>query len=269
MKRKSIHRMVAVALGSMVFSGAALAADRVAPLPSTSDTVPYSDRDQMKAWSGDKQALEKILKPGQPREFYRQQLEKSGYLITAVNYDKPDYLEYEVVKGKQSFEVQIDVDEKSKNAKKVDVTTNAWKTEATERALKDPSYKAEYPKSTTADAARYSDRDRSKAFRSEKDRLEKTLKLGEGKDFYRQELEKMGYKVTSVNKDKADYVEYEVVKGSDTYEVQIDFDKGAKARKVDVAANIWKADATETALKSGAPAKTSEAKPSGAPEVRK
>ena len=248
MKRRNAY-LAALVAGSMAISGTALAADKAVPPPPSGDTLPYSDRDQMKVWTGEKDTLEKALKVGQSKESYRQQLEKMGYHITAVNYDKPDYLEYEVVKGKQSFEVQIDIDEKTKMGKKIDVTTNAWKTDATERALKDPSAKVEYPKGTTENAARYSDRDRSKTYRSEKDRMEKSMKLGEGKDFYKQEIEKMGYKITSVNKDKADYVEYEIVKGSDTYEVQIDFDKGGKAKKVDVTANTWKADATERALK--------------------
>lgn len=254
MKRR-IPYFVALAIGSMAVSAGAIAADKAVPAqPPAGDTVPYSDRDQMKAWSGEKDTLEKALKVGQPRDSYRQQLEKMGYRITAVNYDKPDYLEYEVVKGKQSFEVQIDVDEKTKMAKKIDVTTNAWKTDATERALKDPTARVEYPKAITENPSRYSDRDRAKTYRSEKDRMEKTLKLGEGKDYYRKEIEKMGYKITSVNKDKADYVEYEIVKGADTYEVQIDFDKGGKASKIDVAANVWKADATERALKDAATA---------------
>ena len=248
MKRKTI--VVAVALASMAISGVTFAADKVASAPApASDTLPYSDRDQMKAWSGEKDALQKSLKLGEGKDFYRQQLEKMGYHITSVNYDKPDYLEYEVVKGKHSFEVQIDFDDKAKTAKKVDVTTNAWKTEATERALKDPTAKVEYPKATTDSPTRYSDRDRAKTYRSEKDRMEKSLKLGEGKDYYKQEIEKMGYTITSVNKDKADYAEYEIVKGNDTYEVQIDFDKGGKGKKVDVTANVWKADATERALK--------------------
>ena len=70
-------------------------------------------------------------------------------------------------------------------------------------------------------------------------------------------------------KDKADYAEYEVVKGSDSYEVQIDFDKGGKARKVDVAANVWKADATERALKSGPSAAATTTKPGVTAAVRK
>jgi len=234
----------------MAISGAAFAADKVAPpSPPAGDTALYSDRDQMRVVSGDKDALQKALKTGEGKAFYRPQLEKMGYHVTSVNYDKPDYLEYEVVKGRNSFEVQIDFDEKTQRSKKVDVTTNAWKTDATERALKDPTARVESPKATTENPARYSDRDRAKTYRSEKDRMEKALRLGQGKDFYRQELEKMGYKITSVNKDKADYVEYEVVKGTDTYELQIDFDNGGKANKVDVATNVWKSDATERALK--------------------
>jgi hypothetical protein len=59
----------------------------------------------------------------------------------------------------------------------------------------------------------------------------------------------MGYKVTSVNADKPDYVEYEIVKADDTYEVQIDFDKNSnKAIKVDVTSNLWQAEATDKAL---------------------
>lgn len=49
---------------------------------------------------------------------------------------KPDYLEYEIVKGDESFEVQIDFDKNSNKATKVDVTLNAWKTDATKKALK-------------------------------------------------------------------------------------------------------------------------------------
>ncbi|HEV8719094.1 MAG TPA: hypothetical protein VGW77_00465 [Candidatus Binatia bacterium] len=68
-----------------------------------------------------------------------------GWQITSVNYDKPDYLEYEIVKGDQSFEVQIDVDKNSHKSTKVDVTTNAWKTDATKQALKKREARVEYP----------------------------------------------------------------------------------------------------------------------------
>jgi len=105
------------------------------------------------------------------------------------------------------------------------------------------------PKGPITNPDRYSDRDRRKAYDSEEEKLEKALKTGESKQSYRSQLEKMGYKITSVNADKPDYVEYEIVKGNDTYEVQIDFDKNSgKATKVDVTSNLWQADATDKAL---------------------
>ena len=52
-----------------------------------------------------------------------------------------------------------------------------------------------------------------------------------------------------MNSDKADYVEWEIVKGDQSYEVQIDLDKSNKASKIDVTTNMWKADPTKKALK--------------------
>src|SRR5687767_13650896 len=75
------------------------------------------------------------------------------------------------------------------------------------------------------DRSRYSDRDLRKNYEDEEKKLEQTLKVGQDKNFYRRELEKMGYQITSINYDKPDYVEYEIVKSSNTYEAQIDFDK--------------------------------------------
>jgi uncharacterized protein YmfQ (DUF2313 family) len=228
------------------------------PLPSsvtlaadpkvTEDRARYSDRDRIKSSKDEEDRLEKALKTGEDKGFYRRELEKLGWQITSINYDKPDYLEYEIVKGDDSYEVQIDFDKNSRKATKVDVALNVWKTDATENALRSRK-KVDYPKNTTENPARYSDRDRMKSSKDEEDKLEATLKTGEDKDFYRRELEKMGWKITSVNYDKADYAEYEIVKGDQSYEVQIDFDKNSrKATKVDVAANAWKADATKKAM---------------------
>ena len=109
----------------------------------------------------------------------------------------------------------------------------------------------EFPKGTTKNPERFSDRDRMKTAKTTEDKLEQTLKTGEEKAFYRRELEKLGWKITATNYDKPDYVEYEIVKGQDSHEVQIDFDKNShKATKVDVTSNAWKADATKEALES-------------------
>jgi uncharacterized protein YmfQ (DUF2313 family) len=233
-----------------ILVGGMLVSVPVTALTATKDDgSKYSDRDRMRSAKGDEEKLEQALKTGEEKAFYRRELEKMGWHITSVNYDKPDYLEYEIVKGDQSFEVQIDFDKNSHKATKVDVTTNAWKTDATEQALKSGK-KVDYPKKTTANPERFSDRDRMKSSKDDKEKLEQALKTGEEKAFYRRELEKMGWKITSVNYDKPDYVEFEIVKNNNSYEVQIDIDKNShKATKVDVATNAWKTDATKNALK--------------------
>jgi uncharacterized protein YmfQ (DUF2313 family) len=236
-----------IILAAAIIAPAAVRAADRPPEKSDADPSRYSDREMRKGYEDEEKKLEQALKPGQDKNFYRRELEKMGYQITSVNYDKPDYLEYEIVKGNNSYEVQIDFDKNSGKATKVDVAPNLWRTDATKAALR--GKKSEYPKGTTANPERYSDRDRRKAYNSEEEKLEKTLKIGETKDFYRKQLEEMGYKITSVNADRPDYVEYEIVKGNDTYEVQIDFDKNSgKATKVDVAPNLWHAEATEKAL---------------------
>ena len=229
---------------------AAVALALVAGTAAAADSKTYSDRDRMQSFSNEKKHLEKELGTGQPRDHYRTALEKLGYNITAVNYDRPDYLEYEVVKGKDTYEVQVSF--KDGKASKVDVTSNVWRADATDRALRANDYRYEYPKATTPNPERASDRDRMKAASSEKDRIEKALGTGHDHAYYRQALEKMGWKVTSTNYDRPDYLEYEVVKGKETYEVQVNFDRASgKSTKVDVTTNAWKADATEKALSAG------------------
>lgn len=250
---KARTALLSIVIAGMTVSvpvSAAFAADRVMDKPNR-----YSDRDHMKNAKDSEDMLERALKTGESKDFYRRELEKMGWMITSVNYDKPDYLEYEIVKGNDTYEVQIDFDKNSNKATKVDVALNAWQADATDKALKDKK-KVAYPSKTTANPERYSERDRMKSGKDTKEKLEQALKTGESKDFYRRELEKMGWKVTSVNYDKADYVEYEIVKGDDSYEVQIDVDKNSrKATKIDVTTNAWKTDATKQALKSQTQAK--------------
>lgn len=242
--------VMTIAIGGVLLSVPATIPIAVADDPkTTSNPSIYSDRERTKVSKDEKEKLEQTLKTGEEKPFYRRELEKMGWQITSVNYDKPDYLEYEIVKDKSSYEVQIDFDKNSHKATKVDVTANAWKTDATERALREGK-KVDYPNKTTANPNRFSDRDRMKSSKNEKQKLEQALKTGEEKDFYRRQLEKMGWKVTSVNYDKPDYMEYEIVKGDTSYEVQVDIDKNShKATKIDVVTNAWKTDATEKALK--------------------
>lgn len=239
---------MAILAGNLALPAYASAADTVRDDVGRG-TAPYSDRDQMKSWTDERGRLQKSLRVGEGKDYYRQELDKLGYRITAVNHNDPDYLEYEVVRGSNSYEVQIDLDKATGKAKKLDVTTNMWKADSTEQALQDENYKLDYSDATAATSPRYSDRDRMKTWTNEKERLEQTLKAHQAKSYYPQALKDLGYQITAVNDNEQDYVEYEIVKGQDSYEVQIDLDEDTgRAKKVDVTANLWKADATDKAL---------------------
>jgi uncharacterized protein YmfQ (DUF2313 family) len=244
----SHNLFVTVSLAAVLGAVPTMAFAASTDAPRASSPNAYSDRDRVSSTKDEKEKLQQALKTGEEKSFYRRELEKLGWIVTSVNYDKPDYVEYEIVKGKSTYEVQIDLDKNSHKATKVDVAYNAWKTDATEAALEGKSTRS--PDRTTANPSHYSERDRMKSAKNNKERLEQSLKTGEEKPFYRRQLEKMGWRITSVNYDKPDYAEYEIVKGDDTYEVQIDFDKNSqKATKVDVATNVWRADETKSALK--------------------
>lgn len=206
----------------------------------------YSDRARMKDWSSEKDMLASQLKAGASKADYMKAISDAGFTITSINADKPDYLEYEVVKGTNSFEVQIDMDKKTNMGTKIDVDHNLWRADATKEAIR--SGRAVAATKALPNGHAYSDRANAKKWTSEKDKLEQAL--GNGKDLasYKAELKKMGYQITSTNDKEKDYVEYEVVKGNDTYEVQIDLDAAGKGKKVDVAANMWHSDATDKAL---------------------
>lgn len=218
--------------------------DAAPPSATTRSPLDYSDRAQMKAWSAGKEQLERELSLRQNKAFYVKALGDRGFQITSINTDKPDAVEYEVVKGHETYEVQIDFDAAGKSTK-VDVTTNAWRSDATKAAMKGDKVPvaARFERGNES----YSERARMKTWSGEKDRLEKSLAPGHDKDYYSRQLKTMGYQITSVNDNEKDYVEYEIVKGGDSFEVQIEF-AGGKAKDVDVTTNVWQSDATQRAL---------------------
>jgi len=231
--------------------GGANAADRLGR--DDSDNARFSERTHKGDWERGKEELTRSLKIGEDKAFYRRELEKLGYQVTSINYDKPDYVEYEVVKGEQTYEIQINIDKNSHRASKVDVTANLYKADTTDRVLK--GHKLADKEKTDQGLfhvrnSRFSDRDNKSSWERGKDELVRSLKIGEEKPFYRRELQKMGYQVTSVNSDKPEYTEYEIVKGDRTYEIAIDFDKNShRASKVDVGTNMWRTKETDEALK--------------------
>lgn len=205
-----------------------------------------SDREQMKNWSGERDQLAQTLKAGASKDDYRKILADLGYTITAINSDTADYTEYEVVRGHQSYEVQIDLDKKTRLGSKVDVERNQWRADATKEAMR--TGKPVMASKRLANGDTYSDRANNKGWSDHKEMLEKGLVPGNTLAFYTGALKKMGYQVTSTNDKKKDYVELEIVKGRDSYEAQMDMDSAGKASKVDVTSNMWQSEATEKAL---------------------
>lgn len=190
--------------------------------------------------------LKQALSTGKDRAYYRQTLEKLGYGITAINANDRDYLEYEIVKAGESYEVQVDF--KNGVATEVDVTINIWPADATMQALKSKDYRYTYPATIISNASEVSDRLRGKSWVREKVAVEKQLGIGHDRSYYVAALEKLGYNITSVNDNDAGELEMEVVKGGTSYEVDVEFDKKTrKSTPVDVSANFWEADATERA----------------------
>ena len=208
------------------------------------DRMGSSDRMRMKDWTNDKEMLQKQLKMGESKAYYSKALADQGFQITSVNTDKPSEVEYEIVKNGRSYELQLAFDNAGK-ASKADVSTNMWRTDATKAAMSGKTVAAAtgYVKGNE----NYSDRARMKNWTGEKERLEKALAVGKDNKWYAAEFKKLGYQVTSVNDREKDYVEYEIVKGNETYEVQIDFNN-MLGKKVDVTTNMWQSEATEKAL---------------------
>jgi ribosomal protein S6 len=203
------------------------------------------------AANGERDQLEEKLRAGQNRADYARILESNGYRIAAINQDKKGYLEYEVVKGNRSYEVQFDFNDGAARATEIDVAANMWRADATERMLKDANYR--HPRPLVADPdGRYSDSRYMKAWNDEKARLEKALPPNLKVSEYKSKIESMGYKVTAVNDRDRDHVEYEIAKGDNSYEVKIDVDPQSQtARDVDVTSNLWEAESTDNATDRG------------------
>jgi hypothetical protein len=185
------------------------------------------------AWNQGQSELQKQLAPGAAAGDYRKKIEGLGYKVTSVNYNNEDYLEYELVKGDMTWEVQIDIDDNTKKATKVEVVTNAWKTDATERALG----RTVATNSKPIYQNPYSERDRVSVSRLVKE-LE-AMPVGQTKQFYKDNLAKQGYTITRVNTDESDELSLEAVKGANSVELNVAFnEETGKSTSID-ADSMW------------------------------
>ncbi len=257
-KHASMTAPVVATAGTMAAAPAAVMASGASPTrPVTSGPMLTPRRDRAAELKGEKEMLEGRLQAATGRADYAKILEQNGYRVSSINADRPDYLEYEIVKGDHSYEVQLDFKDNAPKATKVDVTTNMWRTDATKRMLADANYKHAGPMVAGVDD-KYSERHYMKGWTDEKDQLEKSLQSSMKAGDVEAKLKSMGYKITSVNDKEADYAEYEIVKGDHSYEVQVDLDPKTKmTKKVDVTTNVWEGESTERAKgdKSMVPAK--------------
>jgi hypothetical protein len=202
-----------------------------AVLLGSSLTVGAASDNEM--WNQGQAELQKQLAPGAPAADYRKKIEGLGYKVTSTNYNTEDYLEYELVKGDMTWEAQIDVDDKTNKATKVDVVTNVWKTDATERALGRTATASTKPVYRNP----YSERDRTSVSRLVKE-LE-ALPVDQTKQFYKDSLAKQGYEITRINTDDAEDLSLEAVKGTNSVELNVAFnEKTGKSTSVD-ADSIW------------------------------
>ena len=66
---------------------------------------------------------------------YATMLRGLGYEITSVNDREREYVEWEIVRGLQSFEIQMERHPQSRLVTGLDVTSNLWRSDATQAAL--------------------------------------------------------------------------------------------------------------------------------------
>lgn len=243
---------IALASAALLSTGIAQAADgHTKTMPATKTTeqsvAPAKSTSAMKAMNAEREQLAQKLRAGKTRADLDKILQDNGFRISAINEDKKDYLEYEVVKGQNSYEVQMDFNDGPSHATKIQVEPNMWRADTTKRMLKNANYK--HASALVADPeGRYSDRRYMKGWNDEKERLEKALPGHLKVTEYKAKLQALGYKVTAVNDREKDYVEYEIAKGDNSYEVQIDLDPATQtAKKIDVTSNLWEAEATDRA----------------------
>jgi hypothetical protein len=249
------RNLIAIASATLLATGWAHAAGDATTKPAAADrpmattngqTDPMRDRNA--AMNSEREQLAQKLRAGQSRSDYARILEGNGYRIAAINQDKKDYLEYEVVKGDHSYEVQLDFKNGAARATGIDVATNMWRADATKRMLEDANYKHPEAVAAADPQGRYSDSLHMKALADEKGRLEQALPPNLKVAEYRPKIESLGYKVTAVNEREKDHVEYEIAKGDNSYEVKIDVDPATQtAKDVDVTSNLWEAGATDRA----------------------
>lgn len=222
-----------------------------ANLSVAADTEPkahvWQDRMGLENYDQQRVALEKVLIDADTVAQLQDGIKKAGYRLTAINQESDSDVEYEVVKGDHTFEVKSEITDGK--LKEVKVTNNIWRADATKRALKDESYDASDVKFDKENAGRYSDAQFADTWANEKEALTNAMPVGKKVEDYKKILEDKGYQITSMNDVEDDEVEFEIVKGDHSFEVNLERNADNKVvTEVEVNNNIWHSEETEKAL---------------------
>lgn len=248
---KTIIMTALLSAFSMSSANLALAEDKAdmpaANISTTADKEAWLDSRRIKDYGDEKNMLEQALAGATSVDQLRVRLQKAGYMITFINEQSKDGIEYEVVKGDHSFEVSADID----NAKleDIEVANNVWRANETKRAMREADYNVGEVMYDEKQAGKYSDSRYMDSWGVEKEALEAALPVGKTVSDYQKMLLDKGYQITSINDVDDDNVEFEIVKGDHSFEVQLDRDATTKVvSEIDVSTNIWQSEETEKAL---------------------
>jgi hypothetical protein len=204
--------------------------------------------------------LQKYLPVGHTESFYRDRLADRGWRITAVNQDEPMYIEYEIVRGDLTAEVQMKLDRETDQTIQVAVLENPILREATEIALAQNLRRAQLTEAEGAATETIPWRDTAKEHQpsvssghsemthhrpaqwgmsshadrtfSDRDRIRieqviedvASLPLGQRRGFYRSALEQQGYKILAVRRVPRNQVQYRAVKHQQPVLLTVMFD---------------------------------------------
>ncbi|ART78987.1 hypothetical protein [Oceanisphaera avium] len=208
----------------------------------------WQDRMNLEDYEQQRMALEKSLSGAHNVNDLRSSLNDAGYKITSINQETDSDVEYEIVKGDHTFEVKAEISD-GKFKEDAEVTNNIWRADSTKAALKDADYDASDVKFDKDNPGRYSDAQFADTWTQEKAALVEAMPVGKKFEDYKKILEDKGYQITSINDQDDDEIEFEIVKGDHSFEVNLERDDDSKVvDEVKVTNNIWHSEETEKAL---------------------
>jgi hypothetical protein len=113
-QRTSRHPGVSTALYGLAVTVVAVAAATVLAVPHAASGVTTTPQ-ALQA------ELERSLPAGQAPHFYWQVLTAMGYEVEEIDYEKDDYVDFEVVKDREAYEVRLDLEERQSRVRTVEV----------------------------------------------------------------------------------------------------------------------------------------------------